>query len=227
MRVGQKQAGDCFGILDFTIPYQIDSIAKREAADIEEFVVLQFLADVGEGGGEVDVHLFGKEAGRDVKLGEELDMGRGDADLLAELADGAVQWVFARVKRAGGELEQIFAGGVAILTNEGDRVVLENRHDDRAAIVGDDLAFVFDALLADAVEADVENAALVDVCAGKGFGVWHLPNLPPQRCGGHRAGPSGRLPIFKYELRMANARPRCRGNETRGPRREFRLFGIE
>lgn len=88
---------------------------------------------------------------------------------------GAVFGVFVRgVEGTGGEFEQIFTGGVAVLFDQGDGAVGEERDDDGAAIVGDDLAVVFGCAfgrgLGDAVFADVENAAVINDLGRESFG---------------------------------------------------------
>ena len=142
------------------------------AFDGEDLVGFEILADVGEAGGDVEVHLFGEEAGRDVEFAELLHVSGVDADLFFELADGADHRVFAFVERAGGDLEEVFARGVAVLPYESRSSVLEDGDDHRAAFVHHDLAAVFDVAVANVIDADVEDAAVVDGAGSerRGFG---------------------------------------------------------
>src|SRR5215204_3037668 len=111
------------------------------------------------------MHLFGQEAGRDVKLRKLFQFAGCDADLFFKLASCTRFRIFAFIERSRAYLEQIFPGSVTVLADKGDRTVFKDRDDHYAAFMNDDLTLVLDFALVDLVDADVEYFAFVD-----GFG---------------------------------------------------------
>ena len=132
---GDGNADDGFGVLDLACLYSLEGVGEREAFELDQLVFLEFLADVGEAGGEKNVHLFGKKAGRDVELGDEFDVLGADAYLLFELADRAGARVLTLFQRPGGDLEKLLTRGVAILTHESHTSVFKHGHDHGAHAV--------------------------------------------------------------------------------------------
>src|SRR5687768_10215319 len=124
------------------------------AFDGEDLVVLQVLLCLGELRGKKDVHLFGQKSVLDVKLTEFFDLSCRNADLFFKLADRAGFRVFAVFERSGGKLKKMFPGGVAILPYECNSSIIKYRQDYRAPAMHDDLALVFDIVLADLIHTN-------------------------------------------------------------------------
>jgi len=167
---GRRDTDDGLGVDDLALFDHPQQSRECVAFDCEYLVGLELLADLGQPGGEKDVHLFGQKAGRDVKFRELFDLFRRYADLFFQLSDAARERVFALVECARRDLKQIDAGRVAILLDERRRPIGKYRQDHRTPAMNDDLTLVHDIALADLVHANIENLSGVDRFGRKNFG---------------------------------------------------------
>lgn len=79
---------------------------------------------------------------------------------------------FAGLHAPGDNLEKVIADGVAILADQDDAAVAQNRQEDDGTGVGDDIASGFDvSRLNDDILTHAENFACVEDSAGKQLGV--------------------------------------------------------
>lgn len=157
-----ENGDDGFCVFDLAVGDHLQKFVKRAAFDGEYLVGFEFLADIGQSGRQKDVHLFGKKAGRDVKIRKRRDAFSRDADLFFEFAACAVKRIFAGFERSGRYFKKIFAGSMTILANERKRAVGKHGQDNTAAAVDDDLAFILDIAVANLINADVKNFAVVN-----------------------------------------------------------------
>ena len=104
-------------------------VRQRADLDVDALVLVHLgaLVDVGDAGGEEQVHDLVGEAGRRVEEPERLPLGGLLADLLGELALGGVERLLALlVELAGGDLQQVgHADRLARLADEPQRVAVE------------------------------------------------------------------------------------------------------
>ena len=78
------------------------------------------------------------------------------------------------VQRACRSFDQITHRGMAILSHERDRAVVEHRQDDGAAVMMDHFALVGLLAFAHRVDSDVENAAVEYFLAADDFRKFHV-----------------------------------------------------
>src|SRR4051812_42860493 len=118
-------------------------LRERDDLDVDALVLvdLRALVDVGDAGGEEEVDLLVREAGRGEERAERLPVGGLLADLLRQLTLGRGQRVLALfVELARGDLEQVGdADRLARLADEPQLVVIEDDDADGARM-GDELA---------------------------------------------------------------------------------------
>ena len=145
-----------------------DGVEVRERADldVDALVVLHLgpLVDVGDAGGQEEVHLLVGEARRRVEGAQRLPVLGLLADLLGQLALGRVERRLALlVELAGRQLEQVgLADRLARLADEPEVLAVEH-HDAHRAGMGDELALdLLAVLVAEAAALDREELALVD-----------------------------------------------------------------
>src|SRR5688572_3640593 len=132
------------------------------AFDSENLIILKLLTNFGQAGSHKYVHFLGQKPGRDIKLGEFLDFRRRYPDLLFQLTHRPDLRILARIQRSRTDLEQMLSCCVPILPDKRNGPIIENGNYDRAALVHDDLAFVFKIALADRVDTDIEDLSFVN-----------------------------------------------------------------
>src|SRR3954447_23495410 len=138
-------------------------LGQRPRLDVDALVLLRRGLCAGELGGEVDVTLLVREAGRRVEGREVLPLRRGLADLLGELALRGVERRLALdVELARRQLEQVGrADRLARLAHEVDALAVV-RHDPDRALVAHDLARdLLPVLVSEGLRAHREDLALV------------------------------------------------------------------
>jgi hypothetical protein len=183
--VVEAEADDGFAVVDFAVVDHLHDFGEGHANDFDllvEFGGGDAFADVA---GEVDLHPLAEEAGAGEVAEEEGPAAGAEAGLFDELALGGGEGWLAGVAGAGGELDEVLAGGVAILALEDDvgvggvGAVVDGEHD-YGAVVADDVLDVAVAVgLFEGVGKDVEDATFEGELggdegglAGYGFGGW-------------------------------------------------------
>jgi len=143
-------------------------LGERAGDDLDALVLVRLGARVGEARGQVDPHLLVGEAGRGPVALELLPLLRGLADLLRELAPGGLERrLVLDVELSRRQLEQVgHADRLARLAHEEEPLAVVRDDGDRA-LVADDLApDLLAVLVAEGLEGDGGQLALVDGLRG-------------------------------------------------------------
>ena len=122
--------------------------------------------------GEIDLHPLAEEAGAGKVFQQHGPPFGTVAGLFDEFALGRGEGRFVGVARAGRELDEVLAGGVAILAFQDDvgvggvGALVDGQHDDGAVMADDVLDVAVAAGLFQRVGKDVEDAAFVGELGG-------------------------------------------------------------
>ena len=161
------EADDGFAVVNFVGGDESEGLGERDAEDLNLLVCFGLGDAFSDVAREVDLHVFGEEAGAGEVLGEKGPALGAEAGFFDHLALGGGEGGFVGLDAPGWEFEEELACSMAILALE-DNVgvfgvfgVIYGEDDDRA-IVADDVAYVAVAGgLDDGVGEDFEDFAVV------------------------------------------------------------------
>ena len=174
--VVEAEADDGFAVVDFLVVDHLHDFGEGHADDFDLLVEFGGGDAFAEVAGEVNLHPLAEEAGAGEVFEQEGPTPGAEAGLFDEFALGGGEGSFAGLAGAGGEFDEVLAGGVAILAFEDDvgvggiGAVVDGEHDD-GAVVADDVADVAMAAgLDEGVGVDIEDSAFEGEFGGDEFG---------------------------------------------------------
>ncbi len=125
---------------------------------------------VGEVFGQVAVNQFGGIAGREIAGKQKRYFSGGFAGFFVQFAQGAFFGVFADFAAAGGDFQQVFFTGFAILAHHDNSAVWQKgRYANRAFVFYDFALGGFATGQFDSINAQIDNAAFVNALCFEGF----------------------------------------------------------
>ncbi len=98
-------------------------------------------------GGQKQVHLFVQDAGRHEESGNRLDPSGAIAGLFDKLAPGRLGRVLVRLARAGRQLQELLTDRQAVVLDQANPAVAQDRHHGNGAGMPHDLVDVFPSVL--------------------------------------------------------------------------------
>src|SRR3990172_6242382 len=190
-----EDGGDRLGVLDLAGVDAGERLVEAQRYDLHLLILVSLGVFGRQLRGEEGVDVLGAEAGRGEEAGEALALRRGEAGFLGQLAAGRSLGRLAVLEGAGRQLEEVAADGVAVLPDPEDApLVVDGNDDDGAGVVDHLAADVAAGGDLDLVDAQADDAALVDRLAADedgegpvgmgGVGSHLLPQIMPPPSGG-------------------------------------------
>ena len=144
----------------------------------------------GEVAREEEVDELVAEARRREEAAYGGDLAGGEARLLAQLARGGRPGLLARLARAGRHLEQIAAGGEAVLPDQDPPLLVVERDDrDRPGVPDDDALRLATPREPDPRSLDGDGRGLEQPLRGEHRRAVRVGAVPGRRAGAHASGP--------------------------------------